>query len=94
MVLVLLGDGDDEAQIGSGHLIQGSTVAPLDRLGELYLLLYADELLATYLLQVAVERGTLSIGDGLRYLELSHSVPFYLLMVKCPLDVYITTTQG
>ena len=42
MVLVLLGDRDDEAEVGTHHTVQSTAVPLLDLLGELYLLVYGQ----------------------------------------------------
>ena len=64
LVLVLLGYGDHEAQIGFGQFLQGFLVSFLNPLGELHLLFDRDKLLLADFLQVFVQRSALAVGDG------------------------------
>ncbi len=66
LILVLLGDGNHEAQIGLRELFERFLVPFLDSLGEFHLLLDRDELLLADLLQILVQRGAFAVGDGFR----------------------------
>ena len=66
LILILLGYGDHEAQVGFRELFERFLVAFLDSLGKFHLFLDRDELLLADFLQVLVQRGALAVGDGFR----------------------------
>ena len=63
LVLVLLGDGDDEPEVRTGEFVEGFLVALLDTLGEFHFLFHGNQFFPTDFLQVFVERGALTVGD-------------------------------
>src|SRR5690606_4591071 len=65
LVLILLGDRDDEAEVRSDQLVERLLVALLDQAGELRLLLPAEEWVCTDLLEVLVE-GPLLVSPSTR----------------------------
>ena len=56
LVAVVLGDRDDEAQVGGDHPLLGLLVAPLDPLGQLDLLLGAQQWEPADVLEQELER--------------------------------------
>ena len=65
LILVLLGYGHHETQVGFGELLERFLVSFLNSLGEFHLLLDRDKLLLADFLQVLVQRGAFAVGDGL-----------------------------
>ena len=57
LVLVFLGDRDDEAQVAADQLVQGRLATTLDLLGEVDLVFAGDEGILADLAQVLVERA-------------------------------------
>ena len=62
--LVLLGDGDDQAQVGLRHPVAGGLGAGLDLLGELDLLLLSQQRAPADLAQVRAERVRIGVALG------------------------------
>ena len=65
LVLVLLGNGDDEAQVGLGEAVEGFLVAGFDTLCQTDFLLRSEQLFTANILQVFVERLDVAVGDGM-----------------------------
>ena len=65
LVLVLLGDGDDEAQVGLGEAVEGFLVTGFDALSQTDFLLGSEQLFTANILQVFVERLDVAVGDGM-----------------------------
>ena len=61
LVLVLFGNGDDEAEVGPGEFLEGPLVTLADALGELDFLLDGDEFFLADFLQVLVQRGAFPV---------------------------------
>src|SRR4029077_4367636 len=69
LVLIFLGDGDDEAQVGANELVQRLLFAALDALGQRDLFLARDQGVLADLAQVLIERSLVERGP-LRGVEL------------------------
>lgn len=68
LVLVLLGNTDNETQVGLDEFLLGTLsfgTSLVDSLGELYLLLEADHRLAAYFYKVFIQCLTGTVGDAL-----------------------------
>ena len=72
LVLILLGNADDEAEVGPHQLVEGTPVALAYLLGEFHFLLNGKQRLTAYFLQILVERGTVATRDALCNFKLSH----------------------
>jgi hypothetical protein len=73
LVLVLLGDRDDEAQVGAHERVERLLVVGADALGEAHLLLARDQRIDADVAQVLVERPFLVALPLLRHSRSSHT---------------------
>ena len=64
LVLVLLGHGHDEAEVGARKLLERHLVALADALGEFDFFFRGYQLLAADLLEILVQGRALAVGDG------------------------------
>ena len=74
LVLILLGNADDKAEVGAGEAVEGFLVAFVNALSEFHFLIGGDEFLPADFHEIFIKGGTGAVCDAFVYLELSHSL--------------------